>query len=134
MSDPRKKVSHEGIGTMPLTYQHDGTIVHSFTEMGGSVQVGKAVGLVAAQTVGLGANGGRIEGKLEKVEPDGFCGVNTEGGLTLPAAAPIANGARVVLAGGGLIRAANPDGSEDAQARWIVEDGTVAASIKLYLR
>jgi hypothetical protein len=133
MSDPRNKVDHEGIDTMPLTFAYDGTIVFDGTKSGGSVSVGKAVSPVGAGTVGIGANGARIAGRLEKVEQDGFCGVNTQGGLTLPAAAPIANGSRVVAAGGGLIRAAASP-ADDVNARWIVEDGSVAAAIKLFLR
>lgn len=142
MSDPRKKVSHEGVATMPLTFAHDGSIVYDMTKAGGSASVGKPVTLVGAGTVGIGANGTRVEGRLEKVEPDGFCGVNTEGGMTLPAAAPIANGAKIVNAGGGLIRAAvepgaaYAEGSADdvSQARGIVEDGSVAAAIQVFLR
>jgi hypothetical protein len=142
MPDPRKDTSIEDIGLLTLPFKYDGTIVYNRLLAGGSAQVGMAVSLTGLKQVGLGADGARVHGKVVKVEGDGFCSVHVEGGIDLPAAAPIANGSRIVAAGAGLIRAAAAVGAafaqaaatDQANARGIVTDGSVAASIKVLLR
>lgn len=84
MADPRAAVSFEGIGYEAETFAHDNTIVYSNQEVGGSAQVGLAVTLEAAKQVSLVGSGENVMGKLIKVEPDGFCVVQTGGHMTLP--------------------------------------------------
>lgn len=84
MADPREAVSFIGIGYTAYTYPHDNTIVYDAEEEGGSEQVGLAVTLESNGTVSLVGSGEQVEGKLVKVEPGGFCVVQTGGVVTLP--------------------------------------------------
>lgn len=84
MADPRAAVSFEGIGYEAETFAHDNTIVYDNQQEGGSEQVGLAVTLEAAAQVSLVGSGENVMGKLIKVEPDGFCVVQTGGHMTLP--------------------------------------------------
>lgn len=84
MADPREAVSFIGIGYTAYTYPHDNTIVYDAEEEGGSEQVGLAVTLESNGTVSLVGDGEQVEGKLVKVEPGGFCVVQTGGVVTLP--------------------------------------------------
>lgn len=81
-------------GLQFMTFQYDSSIVYdpSFysTESSGgndnhSQQIGMAVTLTAAGTVGLGTAGQRFVGKLYAVEPD-VCTVAIAGVLQVPAA------------------------------------------------
>jgi hypothetical protein len=141
MADPRKDTRYTGIDSMPLPYKYDGSIVFDRTKPGGSVQSGLAVKITGLNTVGLTTDGSRIEGKIETVESDGFCTVNTQGGMSLPAAGAIANESQLVGAANGQVRAAAAPGGVYAQAeatdaknaRGRVVDGSVAAAIQLIL-
>ena len=84
MSDPRSAVSFEGIGYVAFTYPHDNTIVYNPLVEGGSAQVGLAVTLETNGAVSLVGDGEQVEGKLIKVEPDGFCVVQNGGVMELP--------------------------------------------------
>lgn len=79
MADPREAVNFDGIGYKALTYVHDDTIVYDATKAGGSLQVGLAVTLEASKQVSLVGDGEQVEGVLQKVEPGGFCVVQTQG-------------------------------------------------------
>jgi hypothetical protein len=59
-------------------------IAYDATKKFGSQHVGKAVMLSAAGTVDLVTDALEIFGKLDKVEPDGFCVVQDEGYMELP--------------------------------------------------
>lgn len=84
MADPRETVSFEGIGYEAITYPHDNTIVYDADEENGSAQVGLAVTLESNQTISLVGDGEQVEGKLVKVESDGFCVVQVRGYMELP--------------------------------------------------
>lgn len=84
MADPRNTVSFEGIGYTAYTYPHDNTIVYDDDAVNGAAQVGLAVTLESNGTVSLVGDGEQVEGKLIKVEPGGFCVVQTGGVVTLP--------------------------------------------------
>lgn len=84
MADPRAAVSHEGVGYHADTYPHDATIVFDATLVGGSAQVGLAVTLEDDDLVTLVGDGEGVLGRLEKVESDGFCVVQTGGHMELP--------------------------------------------------
>ena len=83
MADPRNAVNNIA-RYRAQTYAHDATIVYDETEAGGSAQVGLAVTQEGSETVSLVGDGEQVEGKLIKVESDGFCVVQIEGEMTLP--------------------------------------------------
>ena len=98
MADPREAISFVGIGYDAETYAHDDTIVYDATEEGGSEQVGLAVTIESDDTVSLVGDGELVIGKLVKVEPGGFCVVQTGGHMTLPGGdgATLTVGAKIV--------------------------------------
>lgn len=99
MSDPRADVAFEQIGELRATYEiDDSTITYDADEANGSAQVGLAVTLSDNKTIALAADGEAIEGKLLKVESDGFAVVQVGGYMTLPAgtSASLTNGKKIV--------------------------------------
>ncbi len=68
------------------TFKHDSSIVYSATTSGGSASVGLAVTLEgqADDTVTLVGDSEKVDGKLIRVESDGFCTVQRHGKCTLP--------------------------------------------------
>jgi hypothetical protein len=68
------------------SFKYDTSIVYSSAQAGGSVSVGLAVTLEgkADQTVGLVADKQKVDGKLIKVEADGYCTVQRHGKCQLP--------------------------------------------------
>lgn len=128
MADPRSAVSFEGIGYSAYTYPHDNTIVYDNQEEGGSAQVGLAVTLESNGTVSLVGADEQVEGKLVKVEQDGFCVVQNGGVVTLPGgdAATLTPGTRIV----GALGAASAEGyvksaAAATAAHHIVSRGTI---------
>lgn len=107
MADPREAVSHSGIGYKAETYPHDDTIVYDATEEGGSAQVGLAVTLESSNSISLVGDGEQVEGKLIAVEPGGFCVVQYQGNMELPAG----NGASLT-AGKKIVGALNASSAE----------------------
>lgn len=83
MANPRDAVNHLS-KYRAKTYPHDNTIVYSATEDNGSAQVGLAVTIESDNLISLVGDGEQVEGKLIKVESDGFCVVQVEGEMTLP--------------------------------------------------
>jgi hypothetical protein len=99
MADPRKTVSYQGIGKLPVSYQIDeSTITYDVTRSGGSSQVGLAVKMSADDTIALVGDGDRVHGKLLGVEADGLATVQVKGYMTLPAGdgATVTVGKRIV--------------------------------------
>lgn len=137
MSDPRSEVSFLGIGYKAFTYPHDNTIVYDETEEGGSAQVGLAVTLESHGTVSLVGDGEQVEGKLMKVEPDGFCVVQNGGVMTLPGgdSATLTVGLKIV----GDLGPASAEGYIQAVAtqhtvsRGRIIDGSVATAVVVEL-
>lgn len=84
MADPRATVNFQGIGYEAITYPHDNTIVYDATLPNGSAQVGLAVTLETNGAVSLVGDGEEVEGRLNKVEQDGLCVVQTGGYMELP--------------------------------------------------
>lgn len=105
MADAREDVIFDGVGYQSITYLHDSTITYDATKAGGSAQVGLAVTLAASKTVSLVGDGESVEGRLIKVEPNGFCVVQTRGFMKLPrgTSATLTPGKKIV---GGLLAAA----------------------------
>lgn len=123
MADPRSANStRDGIAPRVATYKIDGAdIVYSATETNGSAVVGRAVRLSASDTVRLSGDGEAVDGKLLKVEDDGFCSVQVGGFMTLPKGdGAVTIGSKIVgnLLGAarGYIRAAAVAGATYAQA------------------
>jgi hypothetical protein len=84
----RKQVDYTDIDFGALTLKIDAsTIVYDSTKANGSAQVGLAVTLSADDTVALTADGDFVLGKLLKVAADGFCTVQYDGLMALPAGA-----------------------------------------------
>lgn len=99
MSNPRLAVNNEGVGAEYATYEIDAvSITYSATVAGGSSQVGLAVTLTDDNTIATAADGEEIEGKLIKVEADGWATVQVGGYMTLPAgtSASLTNGKKIV--------------------------------------
>lgn len=140
MADPRAAVGFEGIGALNVTYAHGAAIVYSATAVNGSVSVGLAVSLEDDFTVTLAGDGEAIEGKLIKVEDDGFCVVQVSGYMTLPAgtSATLTNGAKIVgdllVAAEGYIRAAaSGTAAELILARGRIIDNTTTTAVVVHL-
>lgn len=130
MADPRAAVSHLGIDYKAETYAHDNTIVYDATLAGGAAQVGLAVTLEGSEVVSLVGDGEEVEGKLIKVESDGFCVVQTGGNMTLPGgtSATLTEGAKIVgdllVSAEGYIQAA----AAGTAAHHVVSRGTIVDS------
>lgn len=117
MPQGRNQVDYTDIRYDAMTYKFDNTtIFFDPTQQGGAAasMIGKAVTLVADDTVGLAGDGDAVEGRLELVRDDGFCTVQDEGFVTLPAglAATVTRGLGIVGALGvagarGYVRAVN---------------------------
>jgi hypothetical protein len=140
MADPRAAISFEGIKPVNVTYAHDESIVYSATAVNGSVSVGLAVSLVDDAEVTLAGDGEPLEGKLIKVEPDGFCVVQESGYMTLPGgtSATLTNGAKIVgdllVSAEGYIRAAASGTAAElilARGRIIDNSDTEAVVVRL---
>jgi hypothetical protein len=141
MSDPRATVAFDGIDAEFATFIYDNsTITYDATQVGGSSAVGKAVKLSAAATIALTTDGSQVLGKLIKVESDGMCTVQFEGGMTLPGGngASLTVGKKIVgavnaQAAGGYIReVATATAAELGLERgMIVDAGTTTAVVVL---
>lgn len=137
MADSRADVNFEGINALFVTYKHDDTIVYAATAVNGAAQVGLAVSLEDDKIVTLAGDGEAIEGKLIKVEPDGFCVVQVHGYMTLPGgdSATLTNGAKIVgdlgaAAAEGYIRAAaSGTAAELILARGRIIDNSTATAV-----
>lgn len=131
MADPREATSLVGVGYIAYTYPHDNTIVYDATKAGGSAQVGLAVTLEANNAVSLVGDGEQVEGKLVKVEPGGFCVVQTGGVVELPGGngATLTAGAKIV----GALNASSAEGyikaaASGTAAHHVVSRGTIIDS------
>jgi len=140
MTDVREAVSFTGIGYEAITYPHDDTIVYDATLDGGAAQVGLAVTLETDGAVSLVGDGEQVEGKLIKVEPNGFCVVQTKGFMTLPGgtSATLTAGAKIVgdllVAAEGYIRiAASGTATELVVARGRIVDATTTTAVVVEL-
>lgn len=141
MADPRQAVSLEGVGYEAETFAHDNTIVYDRDEENGSAQVGLAVTAEGSQTVSLVGDGENVLGKLIKVEPDGFCVVQTGGIMTLPggSGASLTEGHKIVgdlgaSSAEGYIRVvASGTAAELAVARGQILDSSVATAVVVRL-
>lgn len=148
MADPRAATRYDSEGQTLLTFKYDSTIVFSATTDGGSASINLAVTMVGNSQVGLTQDGNMIVGKLKRVEADGYCTVQVEGGMTLPAGngATVTNGSKPVGALGaasakGYIRnAAALTGSyvqttqQDAiNARGFIIDASDSTNVAIWL-
>lgn len=140
MANPRDAVNHLS-AYRAKTYPHDNTIVYSATEEGGSAQVGLAVTLESSNTISLVGDGEQVEGKLIKVESDGFCVVQVEGEMTLPGgdSATLTAGASIVgdlgaASAEGYIRAvATGTAAELGRTRGTIIDSSTATAVVVRL-
>lgn len=109
MPNPRKNVDFTGLNAPSdyVSYKYDSSIVYDSSVPGGSAQIGRAVTITAARTVGLVGDGERVLGRLEIVEPDGFCGVVRGGYVELPAG----SGATLTL-GSGIVGDLGPSSAK----------------------
>lgn len=138
MADPRLDVRFEEIGYRAETFKiDDSTVTYSATEDNGSAQVGLAVTLSAAETIGLVGDGEDVLGKLIEVREDNYAVVQTRGYCTLPGgtAATLTLGEKIVgdllVAAEGYIRAVNTATAAElghANGR-IIDAGTTTAVV-----
>lgn len=85
MASVRGGVSFEGINAVYETFKIDNsTITHDATKERGSAEVDLAVTLSADDTVALAGDGEVVIGRLERVESDDRCSVQTHGITKLP--------------------------------------------------
>lgn len=140
MADPREAVRLTGIGYEAETFAHDATIVYDITEVGGSEQVGLAVTHEGSQTVSLVGDGENVAGKLVKVEPGGFCVVQTGGIMELPGgdSATLTEGSKIVgdlgaAAAEGYIRVVAASDAELAVARGQILDSSDPTAVVVRL-
>lgn len=136
MANPRDAVSHLGIGYHAETYPHDNTIVYDATLAGGSAQVGLAVTLESSDVISLVGDGEEVEGKLIKVEPDGFCVVQNGGNMTLPGgtSATLTAGSHIVgdllvSAEGYIQSAASGTATHHVVSRGVIVDATTTTAV-----
>lgn len=106
MADPRIVLDYTHIDPQTVTFSIDNsTIVFDITQDGGSASVGLAVMLSGNATVALTSDGARVLGRLQLVEYDNKCTVQTGGYMKLPGGtgATLTAGEAVVgdLGGGG---------------------------------
>lgn len=140
MADPRNAVNNIA-KYRAQTFAHDATIVYDATAAGGSAQVGLAVTQEGSQTVSLVGDGEEVEGKLIKVESDGFCVVQIEGEMTLPGGegATLTEGASIVgdlgaSSAEGYIRAvATGTAAELGRTRGTIVDSSTATAVVVRL-
>lgn len=139
MADARKDTDYKGIGANQVTYKYDGTIVYDDQQPGGAASVGRAVTIVSNKTVGLSADGDVIEGKLIKVEKDGFCTVQFTGFCTLPGGNGATNtvpnkicGALGAAAARGYTRNCATD-TERANSKCRLVDGATATALAVQI-
>lgn len=140
MADPRAAAKKVGIGYKAETYAHDNTIVYSATVANGSASVGLAVSLESDEVVTLAGDGENVLGKLIKVESDGFCVVQTEGYMTLPAgtSASLSAGKKIVgdllVSEEGYIReVATGTAAELGVARGFIVDASTTTAVVVKL-
>lgn len=136
MADPRAAVSHLGIEYKADTFPHDATIVYDQLLENGSAQVGLAVTLESDNLISLVGDGEHVQGKLIKVESDGFCVVQYKGVMTLPAGtgAGLSAGEAIVgdllVAAEGYIReVATATAAELGHARGEIIDASVTTAV-----
>jgi len=72
------------INAHETTFLAGAGIAYTATEKNGSAHVGKAVMRSAEGTVDLVTTGSEVFGRLQKVEPDGYCTVQDQGYCDLP--------------------------------------------------
>lgn len=99
MPNPRLLVDHSDIGHDDATYKYDGTtIAFDATQVGQSAGFGKAVSLANNGIVQLASDAEGVVGKLGTVDADGFCTVQFEGYMNLPAgaSATVTRGKKIV--------------------------------------
>jgi hypothetical protein len=142
MANPRAIVDYMGIGFKAITMVADGTtIVYDSTKNNGSASVGLAVQATGNNIAALTVDASEVLGRLERVEADGMCVVQIEGGCELPAgnAATVTAGTRIVGALGaaaapGYIRnVAGATAAEGAVAGHRILDATVTTAVKVML-
>lgn len=142
MADPRLNADINGKDAEYLTaYYDNSTITYSATSNGGSAVVGRAVGLSAAGTIELAADGEDVLGKLIKVEPDGYCTVQVGGGMELPAGAAasltvgkkIVGAASAAPANGYIREVATGTAAELGVARGFIWDASDTTAVQVYL-
>lgn len=110
MANPRNIADFTDIDAHFTTYKFDSTIVWDRTKVGGAAQVGLACTLTGsgtAQTVSTVADGEKVDGKIVRVDDDGFCTIQDEGYMTLPGG----NGASLTQ-GSSIVGALNPSSAE----------------------
>lgn len=142
MANPRLVTDYEGIDGHYTGYLIDAsTITFSTTANRGSAVVDRAVALSGAGIIKLAADGERVIGRLERVEPDGVATVQDGGHTTLPGgtSATLTNGTAFV----GALNGGNPGYIRSVAAATLAEvavggasqiiDATTATAVKVRL-
>lgn len=88
MTSPRKAIGKGDVRVLRKTYKHGNTITYDPLVANGHAGAGWAAMTVSTDdTMQLADIDNRVNGRLEKVEPDGFCVVSISGELTFKAGA-----------------------------------------------
>lgn len=142
MADPRLDADINGKNAQYITVYYDNsTITYSASTAGGSAVVGRAVGLSAAGTAELAADGADVLGRLVKVESNGYCTVQVGGGMELPAGAAasltvgkkIVGAASAVPANGYIREVDETTAAELGVARGFIWDASDTDAVQVYL-
>lgn len=113
MANPRDIRFYEELQYHGTTYKGDGSIVFVQVPTFGtnhSAQIGLSCALVSDHTIGLGASGNPLLGKIKTVEADSNCAVQDDGFMTFGYAAndgtaPVVGTGVTVDGVGGVIKA-----------------------------
>lgn len=85
MPNPRNTVAFQGINYNAQTFLTDSSISFDRNQPGGSAQVGKAVKMTGAKTVGLTTDGSGVVGVILSVESDDKATIHTGQYVEFPA-------------------------------------------------
>ena len=143
MADARAVFDVKGIDSVVLTFAYDSSITFDKTQNGNSAAAaaGLAVTLTGDHQVGLTQDADAVLGQLLRVDFDGFCSVQVQGGVYLPAgnAATVTAGSRIVGALGpssarGYIRnVAAATLAEVAKGAHKIMDASVSTAVQVVL-
>lgn len=142
MTDVRATPSRDTTAPVFKSFVYDNsTVLYDSTKERGSSQVDLAVGVLAGGIIELVSDGEAVLGRLDSVESDGVCRVQTGGTTYLPggSAATLTEGTTFIGALGaasakGYIRsAASGTAAELIKARGMIVDNTTATAVEVDL-
>lgn len=141
MADGRAVFATNEIDYEGVSFQFGSTILFNALQSNGSASAGLAVTMSGDGIVDLCADADSVVGKLRKVEADGWCTVQVDGGVTLPggSGATLTAGTKICGALGaasarGYIRSIAPATlAEVAKGRHTIYSGATPTAVQVML-